>query len=205
MTRFVETFSSDSLFADECELLTPVAKGAGIIYVVDGSRPVREDDLAEMEILRLTGRPRMAVINAKSRDRDYTAQWKDEFRRHFNVIRVFNSNTADFYERIRMIESLKAIDQEWEKDLENVVRAFKEEWDKRNRMACAYITHAIEQALGFTISRKLARDLDPVSLKEELTLSYREEIRKMEKRCFPRSAPSTATAILSITCPSVRC
>jgi len=186
VTQFIETFSSDSFFADECELLTPVAKGAGIIYVVDGSRPVREDDLAEMEILRLTGRPRMAVINAKAGDRDYTAQWKEEFRRHFNVIRVFNSNTADFYERIRMLESLKAIDQEWEKGIEEVVRAFKEEWEKRSRLACAYITHAIERAMGFSISRKLTRDLDPVSLKEELTLAYREEIRKMEKKMFSR-------------------
>jgi len=182
--RFIASFSSDPFFADECELLTPVTKGAGIIYVVDGSRPVREDDLAEMEILRLTGRPRMAVINAKSTARDYTDQWKEEFRRHFNVIRVFNSNTADFYERIRMLESLKAIDQEWEKELGDVVRAFKDEWEKRNRLACAYITHAIEQAMGFTMSKKLTRAMDPVSLKEELTLAYREEIRKMETKMF---------------------
>ena len=62
LERFISTHKTDPFFSDECELLAPVARGAGIIYVVDGSRPVREDDLAEMEILRLTGRPRMAVI-----------------------------------------------------------------------------------------------------------------------------------------------
>ncbi|WDP87916.1 MAG: GTPase/DUF3482 domain-containing protein [Desulfobacter sp.] len=186
LNRFISRFESDPFFADECELLAPVAKGAGIIYVVDGARPVREDDLAEMEILRLTGRPRMAVINAKSRDRDYTDLWKEEFGKYFNVIRVFNSNQADFYERIRMLESLKAIDQDWEPGLERVIQAFKGEWNKRNRLACAYITHGIEQAVGFSLSGKLTRDMDPADLKEQLTLTYRQEIRKMEKKMFNR-------------------
>ena len=48
------TGSSPEL-ADDHELLSPVARGAGIIYVVDGSRPVRSVDRAEMEILRLIG------------------------------------------------------------------------------------------------------------------------------------------------------
>lgn len=186
INRFINAFDKDPFFADECELLTPVAKGAGIIYVVDGSRPVREDDLAEMEILRLTGQPRLAVINAKSRDRDYTDSWKEEFRKYFNVIRVFNSNHADFYERIRMLESLKAIDQDWEQGIEGVIQAFKDEWDKRNRMACAYITHGIEKAIAFSLSEKLTHETDPVELKEKLTNEYQVEVRNIERKMFER-------------------
>ncbi|MCK5349968.1 MAG: 50S ribosome-binding GTPase, partial [Desulfobacula sp.] len=94
VNRFIDTFKKDPFFADECELLSPVARGSGIIYVVDGSRPVRDDDLAEMEILRLTGRHRMAIINSKKQEKDYTSDWQLEFRKHFNSIRLFNSNTA---------------------------------------------------------------------------------------------------------------
>ncbi len=184
--RFIAEHEKDPFFADECELMTPVANGAGIIYVVDGSRPVREDDLAEMEILRLTGRPRMAVINAKTEARDYTDMWKEEFRKFFNVIRVFNSNQADFYERIRLLESLKAIDQDIEPLMEGVIQAFTSEWEKRNRMACAYITYGIEQALGFSLSRKLKADMDPVTLKETLTREYQEKIRRIESDTFGR-------------------
>jgi hypothetical protein len=126
----------------------------------------------------------MAIINSKSLERDYTDQWKQEFRKYFNVIRVFNSNHADFYERIRMLESLKAIDQDWELSLEQVIRAFKDDWDKRNRMACAYITHGIEKAVGFSLSRKITPDTDQVTLKEDLTRDYQQEIRKMEKKMF---------------------
>nr|WP_320190644.1 DUF3482 domain-containing protein [uncultured Desulfobacter sp.] len=182
--RFIAEHEKDPFFADECELLTPVAKGAGIIYVVDGSRPIREDDLAEMEILRLTGRPRMAVINAKSDTRDNTAAWKEEFRKFFNVVRVFNSNQADFYERIRLLESLKAIDQDIEPLMEGVIQAFNMEWEKRNRMACAYIVHGMEQALSFSLARRLKSDMDPVTLKEDLVREYQEKIRNIEQKMF---------------------
>lgn len=184
VARFIRQFKTDAFFADECELLTPVAEGAGVIYVVDGSRPVRDDDLAEMEILRLTGSPRMAVINSKTRDRDYTDQWKAEFRKYFNVIRVFNANQADFYERIRMLESLKAIDQDWEDGLDKVILAFKNDWKRRNRMACAYIVHGIESMVGFALTRKINRRTDPVRLKEDLNQDYQQEIRNIEKAMF---------------------
>ncbi|WP_321495290.1 DUF3482 domain-containing protein [uncultured Desulfobacter sp.] len=184
VARFITEHEKDPFFADECELLTPVANGAGIIYVVDGSRPVREDDLAEMEILRLTGRPRMAVINAKSDTRDNTTAWKEEFRKFFNVVRVFNSNQADFYERIRLLESLKAIDQDIEPLMEGVINAFNMEWEKRNRMACAYIVHGMEQALTFSLSRRLKSGMDPVTLKEDLTREYQEKIRDIEQKMF---------------------
>lgn len=181
---FVEAHQSDPFFADECELMAPVARGAGIIYVVNGARPVRNDDLSEMEILRLTGRPRMAVINSKKADRDYTREWQQEFRKYFNAIRVFNSNTANFHERIRMMESLKSIDQAWEPEVEQVIAAFKGEWLKRNRLACAYITQAVEKSIGFTLSIPLARQSDPVMARENMQRTYEQNIKDIEQAMF---------------------
>lgn len=184
LEHFIATFQDDPFFADECELMAPVARGAGIIYVVNGARPVREDDIAEMEILRLTGRPRMAIINSKKTGKDYTREWKQEFRKYFNSIRVFNSNTADFKERIRMLESLKSIDQEWEDSLSKVILAFKGEWKKRNRLACAYITLGLEKSLGFSVSEKLSATTDPVLVRERLNLSFQKGIRGIEQEMF---------------------
>ena len=64
----VETFlenarNREETFPDEVELLTPIMNGAGILYVVDGAVPYSEEYEAELEILRWTGQPRMAVIN----------------------------------------------------------------------------------------------------------------------------------------------
>ena len=183
---FIETFKDDPFFRDDCDLLKPVTKGAGIIYVVDGARPVRDDDLAEMEILRLTGRPRMAVINSKTDEKDYTQDWKNEFRRHFNAVRVFNSNTANFMERIKMLESLKAIDQEWEQSLFEVITAFQKDREKRNLLACAAICRAIEQSLSFAVSEPVAKDGDPDTLKEMLNGKYQARIKEFETRMFQK-------------------
>ena len=60
---FVGEFQSSGRYPEECELLRPVLEGAGILYVVDGARPYSPEYEAEMEILRWTGQPRMALIN----------------------------------------------------------------------------------------------------------------------------------------------
>lgn len=182
--RFIDACLADPFFNDECELLGPVAKGAGIIYVVDGSRPVRDDDRAEMEILRLTGRPRMAIINSKIEGKDYTSDWKIEFQRHFNSIRVFNSNTANFTDRIKMLESLKSIDQEWEPVLSHVIRAFKKDWQKRNRLVSAGIIETIEKSLSFSVSEPFSKLTDMEKLNEKLNRKYQEHIKHLEKELF---------------------
>ena len=45
----------DARFKDECELLKPIIEGAGVLYVVDGSRPYGRQYEAEMEILSEAG------------------------------------------------------------------------------------------------------------------------------------------------------
>ncbi len=184
--HFIETFKRDPFFADECELLNPLSRGAGIIYVVDGSRPVRPDDLAEMEILRLTGRPRMAVINSKTGVKDYTDDWRLEFRKHFNAIRVFNSNTANFTDRILMLESLKSIDQEWEPVLSRVVQAFKDDWQRRCRMAGTVIIKSIEAALSFSLKQKLSKESQADAVHKSLTKQYQARIEKIEQLMFKK-------------------
>jgi len=183
---FIDAFKNDPFFADECELLGPVARGAGIIYVVDASRPVRDDDLAEMEILRLTGRPRMAIINSKTDEKDYTLDWKLEFRKHFNSIRMFDSNSADFTERIQMLESLKAIDQEGEQALSRVILAFKEDWQKRNQMVTAVMIQTFEKSLSFSISEPITSSCDKQEVLETLTEKYQAHIKVLEKKMFKK-------------------
>lgn len=186
INNFIETFQKDPFYRDECELFKPLAKGAGIIYVVDGSRPVRQDDLAEMEILRLTGRPRMAVINSKTALKDYSCDWKQEFRKHFNSIRVFNSNSAGFNERILLLESLKSIDQDLESVLSRVIEAFRTDWHNRNLAAGAMIKKNIETCLCFSLSKPINSDADKDKKFQELTLQYQKHIIKIEKQMFQK-------------------
>ncbi len=72
--NFIVAHKDDPAFHDDCHLLQPILRGAGIIFVVDGSRPLRNTDKAEMEILRLTGCPRMAIINCKEEETAWLAK-----------------------------------------------------------------------------------------------------------------------------------
>jgi len=183
---FIDTHIDDPDLAQDCELLTPIAQGAGIIYVVDGSRPLRSVDKAEMEILRLTGAPRMAIINCKEDDTEYLSPWKTAFRRHFNSIRVFNAHQATYAERISLLESLKGIDQDWIDPLATVISAFKKDWGHRNTLTAEIILLMLTASLEFSITKSYTEKTDEESLKKKLFEKYTRAIEKIEAAAHQR-------------------
>ncbi len=167
---------------DDCELLGPVERGAGIIYVVDGSRPVRNVDRAEMEILRLTGKPRMAIINCKADATAHLDAWKSEFRMNFNSSRVFNAHRATYAERILLLETLKSIDQDWHQVLSDVVRAFKKDWAARNNATADNITRLLTDSLSLQLSGDISSEQQAKDCREKLFAQYSQKISTMEKK-----------------------
>jgi hypothetical protein len=103
---------------------------AGIIYVVDGSEPLLEIHIAEMEILRLTGQPRLAIIN-RTKEEDHLTEWRRRLGLHFNAVREFNAHYATFSDRVELLETLAGIEQRWKPQLTAAVAIFREEWEKR--------------------------------------------------------------------------
>jgi len=182
IAAFRERNVSDPEFKEDCELLHPITQGAGIIYVVDGSRPVRSVDRAEMEILRLTGLPRMAILNSKDATTDFLDQWKDEFRKCFNVFRIFNAHTANYAQRLELLESLKNIDQDWQAALDTVIAAFKKDWAQRILNSAGIITEMLQECLSYTVVRDLADSNDEKTLQADMRQAYEKHIRKIESR-----------------------
>lgn len=185
-SAFRELNSGNPEFREDCELLRPIIEGAGIIYVVDGSRPVRSVDRAEMEILRLTGLPRMAVINSKDPKTDFLEDWKDEFRKSFNIFRVFNAHTANYAQRLELLESLKNIDQDWQESLETVIAAFKQDWSRRIQNAADMITGMLQECLSYTVTRNLGQREDPEHLLADMQKSYEKHISRLESETHRR-------------------
>jgi len=180
---FIDAHQGDPDFHDDCQLFQPLLRGAVIIFVVDGSRPLRNVDKAEMEILRLTGCPRMAIINCKVAETAWLAQWQAEFRKHFNAIRVFNSCQASYRERIELLESLKGIDQELQPILDQVVTAFEEDWQERNRQVAELLLELLKDGLSYRRSVTVKPGADEEALKGRLHSDFVKFLRKREKRC----------------------
>lgn len=180
LSSFLEFGATVPELHDDCELLTPVQRGAGIIYVVDGSRPVRNVDRAEMEILRLTGKPRMAIINCKDDDDSYLDGWKIEFRKNFNSNRVFNAHRATYAERIQLLEALKSIDQDWQQVLSEVVNAFKKDWASRNSATADIIVEMLRRAITLQQTKSITSKLEVEEDRKKLFSTYCGKISQLE-------------------------
>ncbi|PQJ95677.1 GTPase/DUF3482 domain-containing protein [Chromatium okenii] len=182
---FVAAHRADPLFSHDCALLEPVAEGAGIILVVDGSKRIKEKDRVEIELLRLTARPRMAILNNLTNQNRYMSQWQDALGKAFNSVREFNAHRATYSERIKLLEALKSIDQRWEALLENAIDAFKKDWERRTDQAVGAILDLLKEALSYRVSKtvkdnkivfKSGRD----RVKAEIMDEFEDGLRRME-------------------------
>lgn len=192
VTAFVEEFRGTRDFEDEVRLLQPVLEGAGIVYVVDGSKPVRPNHLAEMEILRWTGRPRMAILNNKSSSgSEFVEQWKKHLSESFNLTREFNAHRARFRERIRLLQHLLEIEEGHRASIQKTIHLLEEEWAQRRGDAADVIVELLERCLTEQTCRNVSGDQirrrgKREKIEGELQEKYRQSIRKLESRQHQR-------------------
>lgn len=178
---FIHEKKNDPLFRDECELLKPLARSSNIIFVVDGSRPLRVNDRAEMAILRQTGLPRMAVINNKSESPDFSEAWTSELIHHFDKVVVFNTHKASYLARINLLSELRFITEQDDSSLSHVIETFQKEWDRRNAMSAELILDLLNQALSHSVKTKITDLSRKEKEKKRLQSLWASDIKAMEK------------------------
>jgi hypothetical protein len=184
---FIATAGGD--FADEKRLLEPLVQGAGILYVVDPARPLRDDFLAEMEILRWTGRPRLALLNRREGaiGPDEEA-WKTRLGATFNLTRSFDAHHARYEERLRLLKALLEIEEQHRETLVETIRLVEDEWRIRREEAAETILGFLEEALTLRVSANLdEKDLSLHSRRarstEALARRYFTELAALEQKC----------------------
>ncbi len=180
--RFVDLHRDDARFASECNLLTPIIDGAGILYVVDGSRPFGQEYETEMEILRWTGQPSLALINMIG-ETDHSEEWKNALGQYFRIVRSFDALTAEFDKRVQLLLAFGQIRQEWRTSLEQAVHALKQEQGRRHGSATRLITETIGRMLTLTLKHRLADGEDVRGAERNLQQVYRQKLILMELQC----------------------
>lgn len=182
---FVAAHGDDPMFSHDCALLRPVAEGAGIILVVDGSKRIKEKDRTEMELLRLTARPRMAILNNLSNISKHMPAWQDALNKSFNSVREFNAHRATYAERIALLGTLKAIDQRWEPMLDETIRAFRDDWSRRIEASADTIIQLMKDALTKRVTRivkvdDIESDDQREAIQRQLTEALQQALRQLE-------------------------
>lgn len=179
-------------FPDEVRLLEPLAAGAGVIYVVDPCKPLRDSFLAEIEILRWTGRPRLALLNPQGEaNPELERAWRERLGTAFNLVRSFDAHEARYEERRRLLEALLQIEERQAGRIRRVIDAMASEMESRREEAAEAILDFLEKALSLRVSEPIeARDRSVPGRAEkkraELEARYFKKLVALEEACLKR-------------------
>lgn len=188
LREFVATSGEE--FGDEKRLLEPLLEGAGILYVVDPAKPLRDDFLAEMEILRWTGRPRLALLNRRAETTGSDEEsWRTRLGGAFNLVRTFDAHHARYDERLRLLKALLEIEENHRPQLEETIRLVEDEWVRRREEAAEVLVDFLETALSLKVNATLEeRDLSIPSRRDRktelLSKQYFAKLAEIEFECF---------------------
>jgi hypothetical protein len=178
---FRRTFAGTDEFVEECELLGPVLAGAAILYVVDGSTQFRENVMAEVEILRWTGQPRMALVN-RSRDGAYLDAWHAALAPAFSTVRNFDAHAASFRERLQLLSLFRELVPGWRAPLGRAVERLAAEQARRLSESALAIAALVVD--GVTHTLELSASPEGLSPAEQRAAEerFQDELRELERR-----------------------
>lgn len=181
VARFVSEHAGEERFRNECELLRPIVEGAGLIYVVDGATPYGSEYDAEMEILRWTGQPGLAVINPIGAPR-FVESWQRALEQFFRVVRVLDVLQAPFDQQIELLRSFGQMRESWRGPVDEAVVALMNHRAQQADDAARVIAELMADALTHRETKDIGKDDDPTRHTAVLEDAYRRRLRQFEQR-----------------------
>lgn len=178
--RFLEAHSHDEQFTDECLALRPIVNGAGIIYVVDGSVPFGADYEAEMEVLRWTGRPSLALVNPIGNS-EFVEQWCAGLGQYFQTVRVFDAHRAEHGKQLDLLTLFGHLDPEWQQPLQRAVELLEADRHRQHQEAAEIIADLIYEGLTYTVDQAVPEGAPETPVRKLLFARYQRHLIKRER------------------------
>lgn len=178
---FVAEFCDTDEFVQECKLLRPILDGAAILYVVNGEEPYRQNYEAEMEILRYTGQPAMALINW-SESGAHVDDWKKALNQYFKLVRFFDAHNVTWRERRKLLEAFQVLEPRWEGALDEALRTLETEQQRRLHEVSSIITDLLVDALTFNLVVVLPHSTALRFEREKLEKRFHDALRDKEAK-----------------------
>ncbi len=179
--KFIEKYKNDPQYNDEIELLKPIMDGAGIIYVVDGSKPYGSEYEAEMEILRWTGQPSMALIN-RIDSSDYTDEWRRALEQYFRSVREYDPMRTDMAQKIALLEAMAQLKEEWIEPIKNSIKLFEQSEDQKIVQSAKVLANLISSSLSYIEKIRISTEDVSREQKELAIKKYQNHLRSLEQR-----------------------
>lgn len=181
VAEFLRVHERTGEFPEERALLTPIMHGASVLYVVDGTKPYRKNYEDEMEILRWTGRPAMALVN-RIGEGDFTAEWHAALHQYFQTVRDFDAFHVSFDERVRLLRTFRELRIEEAEAIDRAIGALEQERRRRREEASAILTSLLVDSLTFTMQVDVEDEAEITREKDRLAERFHEALRERERR-----------------------
>jgi hypothetical protein len=152
---------------------------------VDGSVPFSAEYEAEMEILRWTGRPSLAVINPIDND-DFASEWTAGLSQYFRTVREFNAQRAELTKQLELLTLFGHLDPDWQASLQRAVAVLRAERAAQHRAASLLLAGLLVEAITFETSRKVPRGVPVEPVQAQLFKHYRRHLEARERHCRRR-------------------
>jgi hypothetical protein len=178
---FVREHRGGTLFHDECELLAPIVEGGGVLYVVDGSKPYGPEYEPEMEILRWTGRPSMALVNPIGGDA-HVRTWEDALSQYFRIVRVLDAHQAVFDQQLDLLRAFGQMHRDWRAPMDRAVGVLARDRERRVRRAAERIAELLADMLTLSVARNIGADAAVEEHKAELEARVQDQLRALEQK-----------------------
>ena len=179
--QFVLEHKGQEKFRDEVELLEPILNGAGIIYVVDASKPYGPEYEVEMEILRWCGQPSMAILNLIGNE-DYRDEWTRALGQYFRLVRTYNPMTAGHQEHLALLESMAQLKEEWTKPIKEAISILERLHQEKIEQSVSEIKTYMIKVLSFSHKQKIKGEKATPEEEESVKRLYREKIMGYESK-----------------------
>ncbi len=187
VSAFVGAHEGGDEFSMECRLLSPVLEGAAIVYVADATHPWRNHFMAELEILKWTGRPLIGLLNRTDGGK-FEKAWRAHLRDCCHTVRVFDAHTAGFEERIGLMRVFRELAPEAAKRIDVAIDALNQDWLNREAEAVAEIARFAVSAVTYSRDEPLSDEEDLQRRRSEIEASFHDVLKKMETRTHHRLA-----------------
>jgi hypothetical protein len=185
VAELVAAFEGTDEFREERRLLRPILDGASVLYVVDGTKPYRRNYEAEMEILRWTGRPGMALVN-RIGDEDHSAEWHRALGQYFSLVRDFDAFSATFEERLHLLRGFREVRPDLRAAFDEAIGALAAQRRRRRAEAAATLARLLADALTHSEEIPAADEAELEAQRDRVERSFHDELRRMEEKARAR-------------------
>jgi len=185
--EFVRAFERTDEFVEERRLLQPILDGAAILYVVNGDEPYRENYETEMEVLRYTGQPAMALIN-RGESGSHIDEWLRALNQYFKLVRLFDAHSVTWENRRKLLEAFATLEPSWERSISEALEALQVQQERRQYQVANVIADMLVDALSLNLTAGLPDERALPYEKPRLERAFHDKLRSIENKAHQKIA-----------------